>query len=432
MEIRPAKFEDADDLVKLVNSAYRGEGGWTGEGHLIGGPRTRVVDVEELLREPDGVVLTGWEGGELAGCVHLKKVGEKLYLGMLSVWPAKQGMGVGKVLMSAAAEYARKQGCKAIRITVITVRDELIAWYERQGFRRTGEVEPFHAGDRFGTQKVRLELAVLEKWSDGELTGVGKKTVVTGYAPVNGLQMYYEIHGDGGMPLVMIHGGGSTIESTFSYLLPLLSRHRRIIAVELQAHGRTSDREGPETFQQDADDVAALLSYLKVGKADVLGFSNGGTTTLKLAIRHPALVNRIVAVSGAYRRDGFVAGFFDGFPGATLEVMPAVLHEAYLKVAPDKSKLAVMFEKDKQRMMDFEDWSDDELRGIRAPAMIVSSDRDVVTVEHAARMGRMIPGAQLVILPGRHGSVIGTIEAGVGKGYAEIVAGLVGEFLDGK
>lgn len=266
----------------------------------------------------------------------------------------------------------------------------------------------------------------------GSTTSDPKLTVVSGYAPVNGLQMYYEIHGEGGMPLVLIHGGGSTIESTFSCLLPLLARHRRVIAMELQAHGRTNDREGPESFRQDADDVAALLAGLGVGKADILGFSNGGSTTLKLAIRHPKLVNRIVAISGAYRRDGFVEGFFDGFPNATLEMMPKVLHEAYLKVAPDKSKLAVMFGKDKQRMMDFEDWPDEELQGIGAPAMIVSSDLDVVTTEHAVRMSRVIPGARLVILPGAHGSAIGTIEAGVGKGYAEIMARLVEEFLEGK
>jgi ribosomal protein S18 acetylase RimI-like enzyme len=115
------------------------------------------------MREPGGVILTGWEREELTGCVYLKKEAEKLYLGMLSVWPAKQGTGVGKALMAAGMEYARKQGCKVIRIMVISVRAELIAWYERQGFRRTGEVEPFHAGDRFGTVKQPLELAVLEK-----------------------------------------------------------------------------------------------------------------------------------------------------------------------------------------------------------------------------------------------------------------------------
>jgi ribosomal protein S18 acetylase RimI-like enzyme len=163
MEMRIATVEDIAGLVSLVNSAYRGEGGWTGESHLIAGPRTRAADVEELIRARGGVILTGWEEGELAGCVYLQKREEKLYLGMLSVWPAKQAAGVGKELMAAGMEYARQQGCMAIRIKVISVREELIAWYERQGFRRTGEAEPFHAGERFGMQKRPLELAVLER-----------------------------------------------------------------------------------------------------------------------------------------------------------------------------------------------------------------------------------------------------------------------------
>ena len=163
MKIRPATIDDVPELVRLVNSAYRGEGGWTGEAHLIAGPRTRAADVEELVRHSGGVILTDWEGDELAGCVYLKKEGEKIYLGMLSVWPAKQGMGIGKYLMGAAVEYALQLQCTAIRITVISFREELIAWYERQGFRRTGEVERFHAGEKFGIQKQPLKLAVLEK-----------------------------------------------------------------------------------------------------------------------------------------------------------------------------------------------------------------------------------------------------------------------------
>jgi ribosomal protein S18 acetylase RimI-like enzyme len=163
MQIRMATVEDVPALVSLVNSAYRGEGGWTGESHLIGGPRTSEADVEELIGDQGGVMLTGWEDGELKGCVYLKKQEGKLYLGMLSVWPAKQGAGVGKALMAAAAEYAGQQGCKVIRITVISVREELIAWYERHGFRRTGEMERFHAGEKYGIQKQPLELAVLER-----------------------------------------------------------------------------------------------------------------------------------------------------------------------------------------------------------------------------------------------------------------------------
>ena len=262
------------------------------------------------------------------------------------------------------------------------------------------------------------------------LVATANAQVSSGYAPVNGIRMYYEIHGEGQRPVVLIHGGGSTIESSFHYLLPLLAAHRRVIAVELQAHGRTSDRDSPESFQQDADDVAALLRYLQIGKADFLGFSNGGSTVLQIAIRHPDLVDKIVPISGVYRRDGLVPGFFESMPKATLDVMPAILREDFLKETPDTAKLLVMFQKDKQRMIDFKDWSDDDLRSIKAPAMIISSDRDVIMPEHTLRMARVIPGARLVILPGVHGSSIGAAEAGVGKGSVEITARLVEEFLD--
>lgn len=178
MQMRKATIDDIEDLALLVNQAYRGEGGWTGEAHLIGGPRTRPADIEELVREPGGVILMSWEDGALVGCVYLKKEDEKLYLGMLSVLPEKQGAGIGKRLMAAAKEYAETHGCKIIRITVISAREELIAWYERHGFQRTGEMEPFHAGDRFGTVKRPLQLAVLEREvNQVEVGGDGKSHV---------------------------------------------------------------------------------------------------------------------------------------------------------------------------------------------------------------------------------------------------------------
>src|SRR6185436_18293307 len=144
----------------------------------------------------------------------------------------------------------------------------------------------------------------------------------SGYAPVNGLKMYYEIHGDG-LPLVLIHGGGSTIQTSFGKILPLLAEHYKVIAVELQAHGHTSDRDSPESFEQDADDVAALLQFLKINKAHILGFSNGGNTAMQIAIRHPELVNKLVPVSSFYKREGMMPGFWDGMQQATLENMPA-------------------------------------------------------------------------------------------------------------
>jgi len=257
-----------------------------------------------------------------------------------------------------------------------------------------------------------------------------EKIKTVGYAPVNGLKMYYEIHGDCDIPLVLIHGGGSTIETSFGNIMPLFSAFSKVIAVELQAHGRTNDRDAPESFEQDADDVAALLKYLKVDKANFLGFSNGGSTTMQIAIRHPQIVNKIVVIAGAYKRDGFIPGFFEGFKNATLANMPEPLKEAYLRVAPDKSCLQVMFDKDVARMVSFKDWHDDALRSIKAPALFMVADRDVITAEHTIQMSHLVQGAQMVVLPGTHGVLIG--EAGTKKGskLPGITAALVEEFLN--
>jgi pimeloyl-ACP methyl ester carboxylesterase len=244
-----------------------------------------------------------------------------------------------------------------------------------------------------------------------------EKLKTSGYAPVNGLQMYYEIHGEGEMPLVLIHGGGSTIETTFGTILPLLGG--KLIAVELQAHGRTSDRDAPETFEQDADDVAGLLKYLKVDKANFFGFSNGATTTLQIAIRHPKLVNKIVVLSAAYQREGFIPGFFDGFAGATLAHMPEPLQAGFLKVTPDKARLQTMFEKDVVRMVNFKDIPDDMIQSINAPALVIVSQHDPVTVEHNIKISRLIQG-QLMVLPGAHGVCIG--EMGINHGSKVPVA----------
>src|SRR5262245_62108137 len=136
------------------------------------------------------------------------------------------------------------------------------------------------------------------------------------YAAVNGLTMYYEIHGRGS-PLVLLHGGGSTIDSTFGRVLLEFAKSHKVIAIELQAHGHTLDIDRPLSFEQDADDVAALLRRLKMEKADIMGFSNGGTTALQIGIRHPELVNKLVLLSAAYKRRGMRSGFFEGFQGAS-------------------------------------------------------------------------------------------------------------------
>jgi pimeloyl-ACP methyl ester carboxylesterase len=280
-----------------------------------------------------------------------------------------------------------------------------------------------------------------------------------GTARVNGIDMYYEVHdakisdhsstaipqgadadrqratalppGTSAIPLVLIHGGGSTIESTFGNMIPLLITNHKVIAVELQAHGRTSDRDAPESFEQDADDVAGLLKFLKVEKANVLGFSNGGTTTLQLAIRHPEIINKIIAISATYERAGMIKGFFDGMKGATPDDMPPPLITAFLKVNSDKDKLAIMFDKDKQRMLNFTDISNDKIASIKSPALIISGDDDVVLPEHALKLSRTIPDAKLLIVPGTHGSFIGEVcTANKGSRSVEATTIFVTQFLN--
>jgi pimeloyl-ACP methyl ester carboxylesterase len=256
---------------------------------------------------------------------------------------------------------------------------------------------------------------------------------ITGYAAVNGINMYYQIYGEGTVPLVLIHGGGSTIETSFGTMLPLLTPFTKVVAVELQAHGRTTDRDTPELFEQDADDVAAVLAHLKITKANVLGYSNGGTTALQMAIRHPQMVNKIVVVSANYKREGMIPGFFEGMQNASLDNMPAVLKAAYLKVTPDECRLQVMFDKDVERMRNFKDMKDGDLQAIKAAALLMVADRDVILVEHTLAMSRLIPGAQLVVLPGTHGSFTGASEAVANPGsrLPGITAALVEEFLNG-
>src|SRR4051794_2792421 len=181
-------------------------------------------------------------------------------------------------------------------------------------------------------------------------TAISQSLTPGKYARVNGIDMYYEIHGEG-HPLVLIHGGGSTIKTTFGTVLPLLAKTYKVIGVELQAHGHTSDRDAPETFEQDADDVATLLQQLNISKASILGFSNGGNTAMQVAIRHPEVVDKLVIASSFYQRDGFIPGFFEGMQHASLDNMPQPLKDEFLKINPDITALKNMHDKDRDRML---------------------------------------------------------------------------------
>jgi pimeloyl-ACP methyl ester carboxylesterase len=220
------------------------------------------------------------------------------------------------------------------------------------------------------------------------------------YAAINGLQLYYEIHGtEGGTPLVALHGGGSSIDTTFGAYLPQLSKGRRVIAFDQQGHGRTADADRPFDFEQSADDAAALLHHLEIGRADFFGYSNGGTIALQIAIRHPGIVRRLVLMSCNYNRGGMGPEFWAGFEHAELSQMPAELREAYLAAAPHPEHLQSFFDKSVQRMRTFRDIPAEALRAIDAPSLIIAGDNDVTRPEHAVEMFRTLPHAHLAILP---------------------------------
>lgn len=233
-------------------------------------------------------------------------------------------------------------------------------------------------------------------------------TISSGYSEVNGLRMYYEIYGQG-KPLVLIHGGGSTIQTSFGRIITLLAKRRQIIGVELQAHGRSSDRNTDISFEQDADDISDLLKNLNIAKADFFGFSNGGTTALQIAIRHPGIATKVIAASALCKRSGVPFQFWDFMKQAKLEHMPQHYKDAYIKVAPDPNNLKIMHDKCAKRMSEFKDISDEQLKSINTPVLIIVGDKDVMTPEHAVEMHRLIPDSQLAVIPGGHGEYIGEI-----------------------
>ena len=152
---------------------------------------------------------------------------------------------------------------------------------------------------------------------------------------------------------------------------------------------------------------------------------------MQIAIRHPEIVNKLVPVSSFYKREGMIPGFWDGMQQASLENMPALLKTYYLQVNNDQKGLQNMFNKDRDRMLHFKDWSDDVLRSIKVPTLLINADHDVATNEHAVKMSQLIPNSQLMILPGTHGSFIGEVcTAEEGSKMPEATAMLIQEFFD--
>ena len=256
---------------------------------------------------------------------------------------------------------------------------------------------------------LTLSSCNVKKMKTNEMEKTAERlTFKNDYSEVNGIKMYYEIYGEG-KPIVLIHGGGSTIQTNFEKIIPLLAKNRKVIAVELQAHGRTNDRNSDLSFEQDAEDIATLLKNLNIDKADFFGFSNGGTTTLQIAIRHPEIVNKIILGSALAKRNGVPDWFWGFMQQAKLENMPEQLKEGYNKVSPNPNGLQIMHDRDAKRMVNFKDISDEQIKSIKASTLIIIGDKDVILPEHAIELHRQIENSELAIIPGGHGQYIGEI-----------------------
>src|SRR5215468_9392475 len=220
------------------------------------------------------------------------------------------------------------------------------------------------------------------------------------YAEVNGLKMYYEIHGSG-QPLLLLHGAFGFVEG-WATVLPALTKTHQVIAVELQGHGHTNDLDRPLTYEQMAEDTAALLNQLKIKNADFFGYSMGGTVALAVAICHPELVRKLTIYGSCAGRmkDTYDPETYKQFLSLSTDFAPPVLKEPYDRMAPDPKRWPVLVTKIKNMGRDFNGYSAAELKAIKAQTLIMMGDRDAVRPEHAVEMYRLIPNAQLAIFPG--------------------------------
>ena len=248
----------------------------------------------------------------------------------------------------------------------------------------------------------------------------GRWDKARGYAHVNELTMYYEIHGDG-RPLVLLHGAMGTIESCFANLLPALARTRRVIAAELQGHGHTPDVDRPLSYEQMAEDLAGLLHALDIDVTDFVGYSMGGAAAFELALRHPSMVRRLVIAGGTcFRPEGLYPEMQPGSGSPTPEDLAgSPWHRAYLEVAPDPAAWPALVAKVGELDASFAGWSADEVRSLTAPTLLMIGDSDIVRPEHTMEMFRLLgggvvgdlaglPDSQLAVLPGT--SHVGLLE----------------------
>src|SRR5918998_6478877 len=253
------------------------------------------------------------------------------------------------------------------------------------------------------------------------------------YASVNGLDMYYEVHG-AGQPLVLLHGAFSAIGTSFGKVLPELAKTRQVIAFEMQAHGRTADIDRPLSMEQMADDTAAALQYLGIERADFFGYSTGAGIALQVAIRHPEIVRKLVLASVTYNLSGVHPGLMEGLAEMKPEMMfGSPWHEEYMRIAPRPEDFATLFAKKTQMDREARDLPAETIEAIEAPTLLIIGDSDIVRPEHAVEMFRLLgggvmgdlaglPNSQLAILPGT--THVTLVER------ADWLVSMIDEFLD--
>lgn len=248
----------------------------------------------------------------------------------------------------------------------------------------------------------------------------------SGYAPVNGLEMYYEIHGqaNGRRPLVLIHGAFSAIGSSFGALLPGLSVTRQVIGLEMQGHGRTADIDRPLSPEAMADDVVAALKYLGIKQADLFGYSLGSTIALHVVTRHPEVVGKLVLAANGYKLSGIHPGLMDNLGEMQPEMMHgSPWHDEYMQIAPRPEDFNRLFAKKTEMDRQLKDFTDEQIAAIQSPILLIIGDSDLIRPEHAVEMFRLLgggvfgdmppglPDSQLAILPGTsHTSLISQVD----------------------
>lgn len=253
-------------------------------------------------------------------------------------------------------------------------------------------------------------LPMNEQVAASTATSQNTKPAESGYADVNGLKLYYEVYGEG-KPIVLLHGSFMTIPLNWAPIIPLLARDRRVIAAEMQGHGRTRDTAREISYEGMADDVSGLLKHLHVDSADVIGYSMGGGIAFQVAVRHPEQVRRLVVLSGAYAHDGWwpdVEASFATIDAAMFKGSP--LQEQYESLGNDPAHFPEFVKKVISIDLKPYDWSKD-VKAIQAPMFIALGDADGIRYEHALELfrakggGKMgdihgLPQSRLAVLPG--------------------------------